>query len=258
MKILLTNDDAWDAEGLAVLRQAVKELELGEIWTVAPLHPMSGISHRITFEQPLTLQQTDEFSYSLDGTPADCVRVACSQLKQEFDWVLSGINNGANLGTDIYLSGTVAAAREAAFHGIRSIALSQHRCRFNADFDWTASLWMARYALKRLLMDEYQDSADWENVSAINVNFPDQYHRRDATDNSVTCQELAPADKARFIESLSIVVCPADKQPLPSDFRIDDQGRLIYCGKYYLRARTPGCDIEACFGGAITISRLMF
>ena len=92
---------------------------LAMCWSVAPLHPMSGISHQITFERPLTMALTDHQAYSLDGTPADCVRIALTQLPVAFDWVLSGINNGGNLGSDVYVSGTVAACGKQACWGFR-------------------------------------------------------------------------------------------------------------------------------------------
>jgi 5'-nucleotidase len=253
MNILITNDDGWDAPGLAVLKSVAQQF--GNVWSVAPLNPMSGISHQITFERPLTLVSTDHQSFSLDGTPADCVRIATTQLSVPFDWVLSGINNGGNLGSDVFVSGTIAAAREATSRGIRSIALSQHRCRFKLPYDWTRTSWMAELILKRLL--HATDLA--KPFTLINVNFPDKYHSRQQgleTNGQPILVELPLVSQEEFLGSFEIVKCPIDRQPIPAEFRIDEEGRYLYCGKYHERERTPGGDIENCFGGAITVSEL--
>ena len=123
-RILLTNDDGWDAPGIAALEAVLSEF--GEVVVVAPANPQSGISHQMTFEVPMALTQHSANHWHLSGTPADCARVGLSQLGLEFDWVFSGINNGGNLGIDFFISGTVAAAREATFFGARAIAISQH------------------------------------------------------------------------------------------------------------------------------------
>ena len=124
MNILLTNDDGWGAPGLRALESVAGAF--GNVWTIAPRDHMSGISHQMTFEVPMTLDEKSNQSFALSGTPADCVRVGLAQLDISFDWVLSGINKGANLGSDIFVSGTVAAAREASLFGCRAIAISQH------------------------------------------------------------------------------------------------------------------------------------
>ena len=130
MKLLITNDDGFSAPGIQLLANVAAEF--GQVTVVAPACQQSGISHRITFENPLNLVEKGTNAYSVDGTPADCVRVALSLWEGEFDCVLSGINDGANLGVDIYYSGTVAAAREATFFGLRSIAFSQYRANYQS------------------------------------------------------------------------------------------------------------------------------
>lgn len=252
MNILITNDDGWDAPGLAALKSVAERF--GKVWSVAPLNPMSGISHQITFERPLTLVETDHQAFSLDGTPADCVRIATTQLSVQFDWVLSGINNGGNLGSDIFVSGTVAAAREATSRGIRSIALSQHRSRFKLPYDWTRTSWMAELVLDKLL----QDAERAEPFTLINVNFPDKYHSRPSEigNGQPGSEEVSSVNREQFLSSFEIVNCPIDRQPIPAEYRIDDEGRYHYCAKYHERNRTLGADIENCFGGAITISEL--
>ena len=127
MNILLTNDDGILAPGIAA---AYKELvKLGDVTVVAPADRMSGAGHSITVYEPLVCEKLkieDQFSgYSVSGSPADCVKLAIMELcPKKPDLVVSGINNGANVGINVYYSGTVAAAMEAAFYKIPAIALS--------------------------------------------------------------------------------------------------------------------------------------
>jgi 5'-nucleotidase len=122
--ILLTNDDGIEAEGLETLERALQDL--ARIIVVAPDRERSAVSHGLTIHTRLEFKEIKPDHYSLNGTPADCVIMG---LRQAFvplpDLVVSGINHGANLGDDIMYSGTVAAAREAARHGIPAIAISQ-------------------------------------------------------------------------------------------------------------------------------------
>src|SRR5690606_6623275 len=106
---LLTNDDGIDAAGLAALEQAVASL--GEYVVLAPADYQSGCSHRVTTDRPLSLTALGGRRHQLDGTPTDCTRVGLSHLCPQAQWVISGINDGANLGADVYHSGTVAAVR---------------------------------------------------------------------------------------------------------------------------------------------------
>ena len=123
MKILLTNDDGIHAEGLLAL---VKYLEKNhEVWVVAPDRNRSGVSHGITMAEPLKLCQLTENRFSCSGVPVDCTFTAINGILNEYpDVVISGINKGPNLGTDIIFSGTAAAARQASFYGIPGIAVS--------------------------------------------------------------------------------------------------------------------------------------
>ena len=240
MNILLTNDDGYDAAGLLTLREVASEF--GELWIVAPTHPMSGISHQVTFERPLQLMQTGHQAYSLDGTPADCVRIALTQLGVPFDWVLSGINNGANLGSDIFVSGTVAAAREAVLRGIKSLALSQHRRKFKAEFEWARSAEMARVVLQDYLRPDFTMA----DRTLLNINFPDRFHLNDDDD--------IPGDLPAT--SCNRVICNLDRHPLPTDFTLDEEGRFFYCSKYNQRPRMPDHDLDVCFRGDVAITEL--
>src|SRR5262245_11374774 len=127
MKFLLTNDDGIDAPGLRALQQAA--VALGESVLVAPRDHQSGCSHRVTTGTGIRLEERAPGEFALDGTPADCVRVGLHLLTRDATWVLSGINQGGNLGADVHVSGTVAAVREAALHGLPGVALSQYHKR---------------------------------------------------------------------------------------------------------------------------------
>jgi 5'-nucleotidase len=123
MKILLSNDDGYHAEGLAELARAVSEL--AEPIIVAPDRNQSGASHSLTLDTPLRVAQTDKGVYYVNGTPTDCVHLAITGLlKTEPDMVMAGINHGSNLGDDVLYSGTVAAAIEGRFLGLPAMAIS--------------------------------------------------------------------------------------------------------------------------------------
>jgi 5'-nucleotidase len=130
MKILLTNDDGIFAPGLTAI---YKELsQMGEVLVVAPADGKSGMSHSVTFFEPLVCNKVNVNGlfdgYSVEGSPADCVKLAIMQLFDgPIDLVVAGINNGANAGINVYYSGTVAAAMEAAFLKIPSVAMSLAR-----------------------------------------------------------------------------------------------------------------------------------
>ncbi len=123
MKILISNDDGYRAEGLQQLVGALKQV--GQITVVAPERNRSGASNSLTLDVPLRVTRYDQDSYYINGTPTDCVHMAISGLlEQEQDMVVSGINDGANLGDDTLYSGTVAAAVEGRFLGLPAIAVS--------------------------------------------------------------------------------------------------------------------------------------
>jgi 5'-nucleotidase len=225
-KILITNDDGWDAPGLAALRDLAAEI--GEPHVLAPRDPHSYAGHRITTEAPLELVETAPNAYHLTGTPADCVRIALTtDLFPQIDWVFSGINRGGNLGADLFISGTVAAAREAALLGRPSLAISQY-LRAKVPLDWETSKAMALPVIRQIMEEGCEPGAYW------NVNLP----------------HLDPGETA------CVVRCDPDRQPL--DVRFERQGSAFrYSGTYRERPRTPGRDVEHCFGGSITVSRLL-
>ncbi|MCM2324478.1 MAG: 5'/3'-nucleotidase SurE [Oligoflexia bacterium] len=123
MRILLSNDDGVHAHGLAILHHELKKL--GDVWVVAPLEEKSTTGHSLTIHKPLRMIPLGHRVYGVSGSPADCVYLGIRQvLKGMPDLVVSGINRGANMGQDVYYSGTVSAAREACILGLRSLAVS--------------------------------------------------------------------------------------------------------------------------------------
>ena len=130
MRILLSNDDGIHARGLSELK---KELEkTGDVWVVAPLQERSTTGHSLTIHKPLRIVEMGRREYAVSGSPADCIYLGVRQVLKgrRPDFVVSGINRGANLGQDVYYSGTVAAAREGCMMGIPALAVS-----LGIDFD---------------------------------------------------------------------------------------------------------------------------
>lgn len=151
MHILLTNDDGIYAPGLAALEREL--CRLGEVWVVAPATEQSGVGHAITYLTPLIVKEVFEgerrWGWAVEGSPADCVRIAISELcPQRPDLVVSGINGGLNAGINVLYSGTVAAAIEGAFFGITSVAVSLEFDE-HARFDKAAGL--ARAIIEQVL-----------------------------------------------------------------------------------------------------------
>lgn len=123
MRILLSNDDGYQADGLATLALSLRDM--AEIVIVAPDRDQSGASHSLTLDKPLRVGRTRDGMYYVNGTPTDCVHLALTGLlEDEPDMVVAGINHGSNLGDDTLYSGTVAAAAEGRFLGLPAIAVS--------------------------------------------------------------------------------------------------------------------------------------
>ncbi|MCB9475472.1 MAG: 5'/3'-nucleotidase SurE [Deltaproteobacteria bacterium] len=165
MKILVSNDDGIHSDGLLALRDALSEL--GEVTVVAPDRERSAQSHALTIHRPLRVHQVEERFYSVDGTPADAVHLALNVVMRDErpDLVVSGINQGGNLGDDVTYSGTVAAAREAAMLGVPSFAVSVV-ARTDFHFDGAAAFALR---LARHLRDHPLQSRSLLNVNVPNV-----------------------------------------------------------------------------------------
>lgn len=289
MKVLVSNDDGWDAPGIRLLESVLSGIEaIGEVWTVAPATPQSGISHQMTFERPMELTRRADRRYHLTGTPADCVRVGLTQLGEDFDWVFSGVNNGGNLGVDFYISGTVAAAREATFFAKKAIALSQHRLDYPAEFDWAATRPLVRRVIENLI-----SRSDFAAGQLANVNLPDCTNRDAAAVEIFDCemdlsplpydygvtsttssqdakQTSSPSPSASSPQDLPMASPPAEpKQPnelnqmnqlnLPNSSNSSQASnwpqQLLYRGRYNDRQRQPNKDVAVCMGGNVSVVR---
>jgi 5'-nucleotidase len=162
MRLLLTNDDGVHSDGITALLNALAASH--EVWVVAPEAEKSGGSHSITLHDALKIRKIRERQFSCRGTPADCVMVALLGLVPGgVDLVLSGINHGPNLGTDILFSGTAAGARQGALMGVASVALSVGTYR--APFDFGAA---ASFAARNL--DNFKTLGTDDHF--LNINFP--------------------------------------------------------------------------------------
>lgn len=238
--IILTNDDGIGADGILALERSIAQIQSyqptllpDEIAIVAPAVQQSGCGHQVTTDQPLKITQQETHAWAIEGTPADCTRVALWHLYPKTRWVLSGINAGGNMGSDVYISGTVAAVREAALHRIPAIAFSHYRDGKRA-YDWDRVSGWATKILLDLMSRPYEAGTYW------NINFP--HLLPDAPD---------PA----------IVFCAPCTQPLPVVFQENttDQSavnELIYCARYRDRKRDPASDVETCLSGNIAITQL--
>lgn len=224
---VLTNDDGIGAPGILALKAAVDEL--GQAVTVAPDSHLSGCSHQMNRGGSLAIDEKEDGAYAITGTPADCSRVALSHLYPEADWVLSGINAGGNLGSDTYVSGTVAAVREATLLRKKGIAISQYRYR-SQPYDWPRATKLTKQVLKELTSQPLEEGAFW------NVNLP-----------------AAPQDGSQ--DEPEVVYCKLCTQPLPTEFAVDELG-FRYAGAYESRLRDVDGDVDVCFSGNISVVKI--
>lgn len=161
MKILLSNDDGIYAKGLRVLYEAMKSF--GDVKVVAPDRNRSGASNSLTLSNPLRVKKIEADFWSVEGTPTDCVHLALTGLFNELpDIVISGINDGSNLGDDILYSGTVAAATEGRCLGLPAIAIS---LAGNQHFETAAAV------IQKLLQQIIRNPLPKQTI--LNVNVPD-------------------------------------------------------------------------------------
>ena len=223
--ILLSNDDGYRAQGIKAMQSALSEF--AEVIVCAPEIEQSATSHALSVHRALRLFEPGPGVFSIDGTPADCVYVALHGrtriLPRWPDLVVSGVNHGVNLGDDVFYSGTVAAAREAALKGIPALAVSTPH---DASMDQAAEL--ARRVLQSLLL---------RPISApllLNLNVPKSY-------NAVRATRLG-----RRIYHDEV------------DFREDPRGReyLWLGGPSVEHAGVPGSDTEAFDAGVASLTPL--
>ena len=167
MQILLTNDDGIYAPGLAAMERALQRL--GEVNVVAPAIEQSGVGHSITFLTPLMAKEIFDGDrrrgWAVEGSPADCVKLAFGELCPKPDLVVSGINGGLNVGINVLYSGTVAGATEGAVFGITSVAVSLEYDE-HAKFDPAAE--MAVRMIEQILAIR-----DSPKASTVQYQYPD-------------------------------------------------------------------------------------
>lgn len=263
MRILLTNDDGLRAPGIAAMYEALVDYHrvfhspiAGHdtlVWPIAPLTVQSATSHGVTFHEPLMIREEylsgsgpddQTLGVAVDGRPADCVKLAITSLWPERfgagsrpDLVVSGMNAGANVGINVIYSGTVAAALEAAFLGIPSIAVSLYMGRGKAHFHAAAR--HARRAVERLLA-AYNNALPPHSCFSINVPIT---------------ESDGPTPPIR--------VCPMNTHGLVDSYerRVSPAGDVYYWAAGHgldFRSTDPGSDVQEMMKGNITITPLWY
>ena len=169
MRILVTNDDGINAEGLDVCADIGRALS-DDVWIVAPEFDQSGVSHSLSLNDPLRLREIGERRFAVKGTPTDCVIMGARHVIKDRppNLVLAGVNRGRNAGEDVIYSGTVAGAVEGTILGIPSVALSQaYKSRSSQPPHWETAIRFAPDIIRRVL------AAGIPRDVLININFPD-------------------------------------------------------------------------------------
>jgi 5'-nucleotidase len=226
MRILVTNDDGMASLGLHALAEALKPL--GEVWIVAPDRERTAVGHALTLHKPLRVNRLGTRTYSVNGTPTDCVNLAVKQLMRgKPALVVSGINRGVNLGDDVTYSGTVSAALEGTILEIPSIAVSQDgrdRFRFKVAAEYAART--ARLVLEHGLPAE----------TLLNINVPNSPKR------SIQGVQITALSRRRFENPI------IEKE--------DPHGRKYYwiAGTRVSWDRSKGSDHEAISQGFVSIT----
>uniref|UniRef100_A0A7C6A979 5'-nucleotidase SurE n=1 Tax=candidate division WOR-3 bacterium TaxID=2052148 RepID=A0A7C6A979_UNCW3 len=191
--ILITNDDGINAPGLFALYEAVKAL--GNVYVVAPATDQSAASHSFTLRKPIKIREIKKHWFSVEGTPTDCVLIAYHAiLNKSIDLVISGINNGPNLGDDVLYSGTVAAAIEGAILGIPAMAVSYLKDGVNTqpaqNFVCKLAGYLLKYRLpKKTLLNINIPADDFKGIKVTNLGkriYQDMAIRRLGPNDEVT------------------------------------------------------------------------
>ena len=236
MRILLTNDDGFHAEGFEALRAIAAQLS-DDVWVAAPEVEQSGASRALTLSRPIRVQKVREREWRVDGTPTDCVLLAVQDLIEgpKPDLVLSGVNRGQNIAEDVTFSGTVAGALQGMALGVPSIALSQALLRFHDDLP---ALFQTAVAHAPGLIQRLVEQG-WPADVVMNLNFPD-----------------LPPDEVREVEMTTQGV--RDPGHMHAERRSDLRGRDYYwMGFQGVRGTPPaGTDLAAVYGGRISVTPL--
>jgi 5'-nucleotidase len=162
---LVVNDDGYFDEGIEILKTALKEF--GNVYVVAPLEEQSGKSHSVSiFRNAFEMKKFTDQELAISGTPADCTRFGLDYFNVKFDAVFSGVNNGANLGQDVFYSGTVAGATEGSLHGIPGVAFS-----VGSKGHFSVVRRHIKDVIRYLLEEEVLTTQ-----AVLNINFPNRHH----------------------------------------------------------------------------------
>lgn len=242
-RILLANDDGYAAVGLRVLEPVLAEH--GEVWVIAPDRERSATSNAMSIREELHLKKVGERRYSLSGYPADCVNVGlhCG-LFPRFDLIVSGINHGPNLGDDVHYSGTVAAARQAAVHNIRGIAIS-YGDYLGATASGAGDLYLARAArwLGLWLRDNLSELA----VGVVyNINYPGESGFADVAERPLPEVRYTYQGKRTYHDDYHVT--PADAPP--------DSWYLQIKETQFGHVKQDHSDSEAVLAGFVSITPL--
>ncbi len=281
MRILLTNDDGYDAPGLRALWEAVRGL--ADVDIIAPAVVQSAKGHSTTEQfvcRTATLDGIGRITVA-DGTPADCVRAALHLPGQPRpDWLIAGINRGSNLGVDIYYSGTVAAIREAAILGIPAMAISQ-LVKTGIPDDWPTSTRRAAAIIAAICRPDLPPppqadvgihrqtvrALNNEPLSAIPLS-ADQpvapvrpiLTTTHSTRRTPACWNINLPRLPDHQPPVGVQVAPISTDPLAFEFSADQQTDrsvlMTYVSRYHERPATPGTDVALVFAGHITLSHL--
>jgi 5'-nucleotidase len=236
MRVLLTNDDGINAQGLAALETIAGSLSQ-DVWVCAPESEQSGASRALTLAEPLRVRRLGERRFAVRGTPTDCVMLAIQELIEgaKPDLVLSGVNRGLNAAEDVSLSGTVAGAIEGMAMGVPSIALSQMMGEYQGDrrSDFEPAERFAPGLLARLV------AAGWPPGVILNINFP-----------------LGPASRVESVEITRQGF--RDVRTRFAEKRTDLRGREYYwLGFRNIPSRPDqGTDLRAAYEGRISVTPL--
>jgi len=259
MKVLLTNDDGIQAQGLQTLRRALVRVPGIELVVIAPDGNRSAMARSITTMRPLCVDEVDlddgTIGYATDGTPVDCVRLANLGLVDGFEaeLIVSGINHGANLGDDITYSGTVAAALEGVILGLPAIAVSQQSdaremdLRLSERFSFDEG---ARFVAR--VIEEIGDMP-LPTGTLLNVNCPA---------GEATGVQVTRLGKRIYRDELTLTE-PSDAAPIPRA-EADAGGAGSRRRRYWVYGRDhgfhdePGTDLAAVAAGDIAVTPLHF
>lgn len=237
--ILISNDDGFDAPGLAALYASLSGR--ARVSVVAPAQGVSSAGHAVTDKRPIDVERREVAPFGtihiVHALPADCVRLGVTELLDDRpDWVVSGINRGGNLGVDVFYSGTVAVAREAAFLGIPAAAISQYIRTSGQEPNWPRAAQWARAVLERILGAPADRRPPIWNVNLPSLDADQQPH--------------------------GIIVAPLALTPLQIRYERLEPGcgsdgtTYQFAGRYSQRPAPAGSDVHYAFGGYVTLTPL--